>query len=218
MRVSEIFESIQGEGDTAGRVALFIRVQGCPLDCVWCDTKYSVPFEGGIEKSVFEISNIISEFIERKEGIVVFTGGEPLAFQDEIHRIITLSQPRFVEFETSGIYLPKSEIRKHKFNVSPKLPNAKLSGGEKAYNKMYQNLKVFSELKSIFKFVISNEEDLEIVMEIITSYSLPKNKVFLMPEGTSPEEILSKSKLILPFCINNGLNYSPRLQVFLNVR
>lgn len=218
MKVSEIFESIQGEGDTAGRVALFIRVQGCPLDCVWCDTKYSVPFKGGVEKSVFEISNIINEFIEKKEGIVIFTGGEPLAFQDEIYKIISLSKPRLVEFETSGIYLPREELRKYKFNVSPKLPNAKLSGGEKAYNTMYQNLRVFSKLDSIFKFVISSEEDFKIVKKIVDDYSLPRNKVFLMPEGTSTEELLSKSKFILPFCLENGLNYSPRLQIILNVR
>lgn len=218
MRVSEIFTSIQGEGDSIGKVALFIRVQGCPLDCEWCDTKYSVPFEGGEEKSIFELADIIKQFTHTKHGIIIFTGGEPLYYQEEISEILKTSDPKFVEFETSGIYLPIKELEKYKFNVSPKLSSAKLSEGDKIYKKIYSNLKYFSRLNSIFKFVISAKEELEEVKNIVSSYDLPKEKVFLMPQGTTIEEIFERSKFILPFCIENGVNYSTRLQILLKIR
>ncbi|MCX8029418.1 MAG: 7-carboxy-7-deazaguanine synthase QueE [Brevinematales bacterium] len=218
MRVSEIFESIQGEGDTSGRLALFIRLQGCPLDCVWCDTKYSVPFEGGIEKSVDEISRVITNFSKSKGGIIVFTGGEPLYYQDEIDEILKLSYFKEIEFETSGIYIPKSSLEKYKFNVSPKLPSSKLSRGDKIYKSIFENLRYFVKMNSIFKFVVSDEYDLSFVENIIDNYGLPKHRVFLMPQGTTAEELVERSKFIIPFCLEKGLNYSFRLQVILKIK
>jgi 7-carboxy-7-deazaguanine synthase len=218
IKVSEIFVSIQGEGDTVGRLALFIRVQGCPLDCVWCDTKYSVPFEGGNELSSEELAKIIKDFVESKKGIVIFTGGEPLFYQDAISEVLSIYSPYHVEFETSGIYLPSQELGKYKFNVSPKLSSARLSGGEKVYQKIYENLREFAKLNSIFKFVISYEYELEEVVEIQRKYGLPRERIFLMPEGTTPEEITDKSKFIIPFCFEHGFNYSPRLQIMLKIK
>jgi len=218
IKISEIFVSIQGEGDSVGRLALFIRVQGCPLDCVWCDTRYSTSFEGGEKKSTEELSNIIKEFSKSKGGMIVFTGGEPLFYQDAISETLRMYSPNHVEFETSGIYLPSESIRRFKFNVSPKLSGAKLSGGESMYKKIYENLKEFANLNSIFKFVISNECELNEVIEIQKKYKLPKERVFLMPEGVSLEEIVNKSKFIIPFCLEHGFNYSPRLQIILGIK
>ncbi|MFN4244667.1 MAG: 7-carboxy-7-deazaguanine synthase QueE [Brevinematia bacterium] len=218
MRISEIFESIQGEGDTIGRIALFIRTQGCPLDCIWCDTKYSIPFDKGYEKDTSEIVETIKTFVEKKNGIIIFTGGEPLYYQEEISKILSSLPYTHVEFETSGIYLPIEDLAKYKFNVSPKLSSSNLSGGSKIYQKIYSNLKIFSKLNSIFKFVISHKEELKEVEWILENYELPKNRVFLMPQGISIDEILSRSEFILPFCIDKGLNYSSRLQVLLKIK
>ncbi|MGB9622079.1 MAG: radical SAM protein, partial [Brevinematia bacterium] len=146
MRISEIFESFQGEGNSVGRLALFIRVQGCPLNCTWCDTKYSITFNGGEERSVEELSKVIDNFLKIKKGIVVFTGGEPLYYQDEIIQIIANFPNEEIEFETSGIYLPKKDLSKFKFNVSPKLRGARLAEG--VYKKIYSNLSEFKKLNS----------------------------------------------------------------------
>lgn len=218
MRICEVFVSLQGEGDTVGRPALFIRVQGCPLDCEWCDTKYSLSFDEGESKSVGEVCKIIEDFVKLDRGIVVFTGGEPLCYQNEISRILEVANPRLVEFETSGIYIPIEPLEKYKFNVSPKLSNANLSGGTKIYQKIYSNLKHFLKLNSIFKFVVSEEKDLEEVSEIVNTYNLPKHRVFLMPQGKTPEELVKRSKFIIPFCLETGLNYSTRLQVMLGIK
>lgn len=216
MKISEIFESFQGEGNNIGRLSLFIRVQGCPLNCVWCDTKYSITFEGGQNKSISELAKTINTFTKHKNGIVIFTGGEPLHYQDEIIEILSISEVQEVEFETSGIYLPKTELKKFKFNVSPKLKNAKLP--EKIYEKIYSNLEEFKKLNTIFKFVISTPKDLEEVEQLIKNHNLQKEKIYLMPEGTSYKEILKKSKFIIPFCLKNSLNFSPRLQVLLKIK
>ncbi len=218
IKFSEIFVSIQGEGDSVGRLALFLRVQGCPLDCIWCDTKYSVPFEGGNELSSSELAELIKEFVESKGGIVIFTGGEPLFYQDAISEALSIYSPRCVEFETSGIYLPSQQISKYKFNVSPKLSGAKLSGGGKVYERIYENLREFAKLNSIFKFVISYEHELEEVIGIQKKYGLPRERIFLMPEATTLEEMIDKSKFIIPFCLKHGFNYSPRLQVILKIK
>ncbi len=217
--ISEIFESIQGEGNSQGRIALFVRVQGCPLDCVWCDTKYSVPFSDENTMPIHELKHIISRFFETKRGILVLTGGEPLYFQEQISELMEeLPKDLEIEFETSGIYLPNPKIRNYKFNVSPKLSNAKLTGGNKVLRKIYSNLREFSNLNSIFKFVITSEKDIEEVEELEKEYRIPKNKIYLMPEGTTSESILEKSRFIVEKCIQKGYNFSLRQQILLKVK
>lgn len=74
LRVSEIFRSIQGESSWAGWPCVFVRLTGCPLRCVWCDTEYS--FQGGKQMRIGEIIEQVRSFETR---LVEITGGEPLA-------------------------------------------------------------------------------------------------------------------------------------------
>jgi 7-carboxy-7-deazaguanine synthase len=73
MRVTEIFESIQGEGTRAGRPCVFVRFTGCDLRCVYCDTAYA--FHGGEELSREEILSRVAAYRPR---FVLLTGGEPM--------------------------------------------------------------------------------------------------------------------------------------------
>jgi len=74
--VSEIFHSVQGEGLRAGRPCTFVRMQGCKLRCVWCDTPYAL--DRRVEERMMSTEDIIDEVNEIGCRFVEFTGGEPL--------------------------------------------------------------------------------------------------------------------------------------------
>ncbi len=74
LRITEIFHSIQGEADAIGWRTVFVRLTGCPLRCVWCDTEYS--FYGGDWRA---IDDIVAEVASHGARHVCVTGGEPLA-------------------------------------------------------------------------------------------------------------------------------------------
>ena len=77
LRISEIFHSIQGESTRTGLPTVFIRLTGCPLRCVWCDTEYA--FSGGETQSLDDIMAQVAHFACRT---ICVTGGEPLAQRD----------------------------------------------------------------------------------------------------------------------------------------
>src|SRR5687767_15540892 len=84
LRVSEIFHSIQGESSHAGRPCAFVRLTGCPMRCVWCDSEYT--FTGGTRMSFDEILSKLKDF---NCNLVEITGGEPLA-QKNVFPFITM--------------------------------------------------------------------------------------------------------------------------------
>ena len=105
MQVTEIFRSIQGESTYAGLPCVFVRLTGCNLRCVWCDTAYA--FHGGQAKSVADVLSSVRALSERDGrrllNLVELTGGEPLLQKDIYPLIDRLLEQRFrVLVETSG--------------------------------------------------------------------------------------------------------------------
>jgi 7-carboxy-7-deazaguanine synthase len=98
LKVTETFVSIQGEADAVGWPTLFIRLTGCPLRCVYCDTQYA--FHGGAWRTVEELLAIARESGVRH---VCVTGGEPLAQKACLDLLTALCDAGFdVSLETSG--------------------------------------------------------------------------------------------------------------------
>ncbi len=98
LRVTEIFHSIQGESTFAGRPCVFVRLTGCPLRCVWCDTAYA--FYGGTERSIDEI---VADVRAYDCPLVEVTGGEPLAQSEAFPLLARLCDEGLtVLLETSG--------------------------------------------------------------------------------------------------------------------
>lgn len=98
LRISEIFHSLQGESRPAGCPTAFVRLTGCPLRCVYCDTSYA--FQGGARLSVAEILDRVRSFGVR---YVCVTGGEPLAQPACLELLIALCDAGYaVSLETSG--------------------------------------------------------------------------------------------------------------------
>ena len=98
LRVSEIFYSIQGESSRVGLPTVFIRLTGCPLRCVWCDTEYA--FTGG---SAMGLRDVLARVAEFGCSTVCVTGGEPLAQKSCLPLLTALSDAGYsVSLETSG--------------------------------------------------------------------------------------------------------------------
>jgi 7-carboxy-7-deazaguanine synthase len=149
LRVTEIFHSIQGESTWAGLACTFIRLTGCPLRCVWCDTEYA--FYGGEKMSLDEIEYRVREI---GSSLVEITGGEPL-----IHRNAFVLAERLLDagctvlVETSGaLDVAPLDPRAHKI-MDLKCPGS----GEESRN-LWSNLDHLTSRDEL-KFVISNRED-----------------------------------------------------------
>lgn len=98
LRISEIFHSIQGESTRVGLPTIFVRLTGCPLRCVWCDTEHA--FSGGDMLSLDEIVARVGSF---DCATVCVTGGEPLAQKNCLPLLSALCDAGFsVSLETSG--------------------------------------------------------------------------------------------------------------------
>ena len=98
LRVTEIFHSIQGEADAIGWRSVFVRLTGCPLRCVWCDTEYA--FHGG---DWHTLDDILAEVAAHDASHVCVTGGEPLAQKRCLHLLQKLCDAGYqVSLETSG--------------------------------------------------------------------------------------------------------------------
>ena len=98
LRITEIFYSLQGEARTVGLPTVFVRLTGCPLRCVYCDTEYA--FSGGEMHAIAEIARRVAAYAPR---YVTVTGGEPLAQPNCLPLLATLCDAGYeVSLETGG--------------------------------------------------------------------------------------------------------------------
>ena len=217
MKISEIFESIQGEGNNAGKSAVFLRTAECNLKCVWCDTKYTWDWKNYDyskevnEMSIQEVRQSLEQFRIRH---LVITGGEPLMQQDDLAELLTFLKPEFyVEVETNGTILPNNALSTlvDQWNVSPKTKN---SGNPLEMCEINECYTFFSKKKNCyFKYVVESEDDLIEINQFISKYSLKKDRVLLMTQAITKEEILAKENNVFTISKKNSLGFSPRLHV-----
>ncbi|MDO9168453.1 MAG: 7-carboxy-7-deazaguanine synthase QueE [Methylobacter sp.] len=163
LRITEIFHSLQGESNTVGLPTVFIRLTGCPLRCVYCDTAYA--FTGGKK---IEIDAVIAQAEQYGTQYITVTGGEPLA-QPACLELMTklLDKGYCVSLETSGA-LDVSAVDQRVVKVMDlKTP----SSGELSKN-LYQNIEYLTQ-KDQLKFVIGNDEDYDWSKTILIEYDLP---------------------------------------------
>lgn len=201
MRISEIFYSIQGEGTNTGAPAIFIRLAGCHLRCVWCDSKFTWDMKSGKEMSTAAIIKVIKKYPCKH---LVITGGEPLIQQSGIKELLSKLQDYYVEIETSGTIVSFINEFINQYNCSPKLKNSK---------NRPMALQKFPEEKTWYKFVVDKKTDVKEIKEMIKKYSLPKEKIILMPQGITREEMTKKSPWIAEICKKENWHFSTRLHI-----
>jgi len=165
LRITEIFLSIQGESSHAGRPCAFVRLTGCPMRCVWCDSEYT--FTGGERKSFEEIFVQLEEF---GCNLVEVTGGEPLA-QKSVFPFITELCDRGYEvlIETGGFVSTENVDERAKIVLDIKCP----ASGEAERNH-WPNLKRLNAEKDEVKFVVADLDDWEFAKAMIAKYDIAK--------------------------------------------
>lgn len=210
MRISEQFLSIQGEGPSAGTPAHFLRLQGCDVGCVWCDSKYTWDADGGTERPAGDALASLRTLGEAP--LLVVTGGEPLEHAGiaELLRLGLADWPR-VEVETSGILPPPlSDARLH-YNVSPKLPSA-----TPRWEATWAHAATWAgEPNATFKLVVGDDPDAADALRLIDAHRLPRERVMLMPEGLTDERLRERARGLAELCKRERLRLSPRLHVWM---
>lgn len=163
LRITEIFLSIQGESSHAGRPCAFVRLTGCPMRCVWCDSEYT--FTGGKRFSFDEIFAKLEDF---RCNLIEVTGGEPLAQKNVFPFITELCERGYeVLIETGGFVSTERVDARAKIILDVKCP----ASGESERNH-WANLERLDHEKDEVKFVIANLEDWNFAREIIEKYDL----------------------------------------------
>jgi 7-carboxy-7-deazaguanine synthase len=193
MFITEIFKSVQGEGTRAGLPCIFVRLTGCNLRCVWCDTPYA--FHGGERRSLDEVLERVNSLAktalsgnERGVPLVEITGGEPLLQLDTPELATRLLHEGYtVMIETSGERfvgtLPREVIK----IVDVKCPDSRESGKFDM-----ANLEAVDQ-KDEIKFVIASRRDYDFAKEFTEEHKLDRrvaqvlfSPVFPDPGGKWP--------------------------------
>jgi 7-carboxy-7-deazaguanine synthase len=218
VRISEIFESIQGEGMLAGVPSLFIRASGCNLRCSWCDTPYA---SWAPEGDDWTVEQLIERAAASPLRHVVLTGGEPMIFPDMVPLTHGLQQlGKHITIETAGTVDQPAAC--HLMSISPKLSNSTpegIDGGRwvEMHERARLRLDVLRSLTGRYeyqlKFVVREEADLGEIRLLVDQLGAPPERVLLMPEGTSREDVLQRSVWIAELCRKTGFRYSPRLHI-----
>jgi 7-carboxy-7-deazaguanine synthase len=170
LKITEIFYSLQGEARDAGRPTVFIRLTGCPLRCVYCDSEYA--FYGG---EWMHIDQILQQVESHGTQYACVTGGEPLAQKRCFLLLDRLCDAGYqVSLETSGaIDVSKVDERVSRV-VDIKTPDS----GEVDRN-LWANLEVLTAHDQL-KFVICSRGDYDWAVNEIRSRSLEQKLDILL--------------------------------------
>lgn len=164
LRVTEIFRSIQGESTRAGLPCAFIRLTGCALRCVWCDSAYA--FSGGEEMAVGDAA---SRVLALGTDLVEITGGEPLE-QEGVHQLIgkLLDAGKTVLLETGG-HVPIADVDPRVI----KIVDVKAQGSGMAAANLPENLEHLGSRDEL-KFVLADRPDFDWALAFVAERDLDR--------------------------------------------
>lgn len=218
--ISEVFESVQGEGKFAGVPSVFVRTSGCNLRCAWCDTPYTSWKPEGQLREVSELVAQIIGGIWRAKHVVI-TGGEPMLFPTAIAHLLNglHSYGYTTTIETNGT-LWSDEVKPTLWSVSPKLRNSiPTDEPERSLHcrgMVQTGMRFFRSCPNLqVKFVVDNPADVDEVKQWAQKYDIVAGHVWLMPEGNTREKILERGAWLADVCRANGYNLALRLHTLL---
>ncbi|HEX3729913.1 MAG TPA: radical SAM protein [Opitutaceae bacterium] len=223
MLISEIFLSIQGEGELMGVPSVFVRTSGCNLRCAWCDTPYASWNPEGVNRAIDAVVKEVQGLGAARH--VVLTGGEPMIAKGLAELARELKRLGYhVTIETAATVAPEG-IACDLASLSPKLLNSAPNGAEHgAWRRKHEATRwqpavirawIDGGYRCQFKFVVSRPEDVAELQGMLASLDrdLPPERVLLMPEGVTMEAIRSRAGWLTELCKSLGYRYTHRLQI-----
>ena len=219
MKIAEIYKSIQGEGLLTGVPSVFIRASGCNLRCWFCDTPYASWQPEGQDYAVDEIIAEVEEWDVRH---VVITGGEPMLFAEMIPLCRELRRRgRHITIETAGtLHLA---VACDLMSLSPKLstsgpdPERHAHWARRHERQRFQRevlMRLMAEYEYQLKFVVDRVDDVAEVDQMIAELpGVTADRVLLMPQGRTMEEMASRSLWLAEVCHERGWQLCPRRQL-----
>jgi len=227
-----VFATLQGEGPTAGTPVVFLRLQNCNLHCGrdgegWrCDTDYTwdktMP-EYWRESRIATTGDAAAEMKAAWEASTfrrpgdkpraVISGGEPMLQRHQIANLLPQLEGWDVEIETNGTIAPLEAMRGCQINCSPKLAS---SGNDLQARRRLAALQAIASFPNhVFKFVITSEDDLAEVQELMGRVNGGDySHVLLMSEGRNPERLAANRERLAAFAGRLGCGITERNHVF----
>ena len=218
-KINELFETIQGEGSFTGKPSIFIRLQGCPVGCSWCDTKHTwiVDLADEVSKDTMltksqetskwaglDITQILSLITDRgyQAKHIVITGGEPCMVNltplcDAFDKLGFSTQ-----VETSGTFevLVSASCW---VTVSPKV---NMRGG-------YPILSSAMQRADEIKHPVATEQHVEDLKELLAEHSLNNKLVYLQPISQKGKA----TQLAIKACIANNWRLSVQVHKYIGI-
>ena len=217
MKFSELFYTIQGEGKFVGVPSVFFRTSYCNLRCIWCDTPYTSWTPEDKDITVAAAVEAITKFGCKH---IVITGGEPFIQVKELSRLCEELNQRghHITVETNAtVFAP---IAADLISMSPKLRNSNPAPDNRFFKRHERGRicpdvirKFLNHYECQVKFVVDSPEDIEEIRTLKVEIPIPAEKIVLMPQGITPEELQPKQEWLVEICKAERYRYSPRIHV-----
>lgn len=225
LRIAERFVSVQGEGLLAGTPSSFVRVAGCNLRCVWCDSPGTSWQPAGTPEAI----DAIAAWCRDGPRHVVLTGGEPLLFSESIELVERLRRDgRHVTVETAGT-VAQPGLRCDLVSLSPKLahsvPRADAVWGPRHEARRFVPETVVAlqqagpwQLKLVVRatddaVLAEDVQEVEHMLEVLRLRGADRERVLLMPECIDRTRLPHDYARLVPVCAARGFRLGPRLHI-----
>lgn len=219
LRLSEVFDSIQGEGINLGKPCRFVRLALCNLHCHYCDTKYTWDFaryDYDAEVHDASVAAVAEQFCSAPAKHVVLTGGEPLLQQRALAKVLArVPADVFIEVETNGTRVPSDALlgRIDQWNVSPKLSSA--GDTDELRIRPEALLALRDTGRAYLKLVLKTEQDRDEAEALRERFGFAKERTIFMPEAATREELEARSADVAAWSQALAVRFGSRLHISL---